>query len=416
MNRVVITGLGVVTSLGQNVEEFWREIAYGRSGVSPLFLFDASSLPVRIASQIKDFNPIGVISKKETLRMDRFTQLALVAATEAWKKAGLKEGGEDVGVVVGSGVGGLESILKEEAVLMERGPDKVSPFLVPMMIANSACAQIAIRFRANGPSLAPVTACASSLHALGEAYQLIKWGEARIIISGGAEAPITPLALAGFSNMGALSRRNDEPEKASRPFDLFRDGFVMGEGAGILILESLESAQERGAHIYAEILSFAASTDAFHITAPEPNGHAVAQMIRRALAEASLLPQEIDYINAHGTSTLLNDRIETKVLKEVFSDHAPRLLVSSTKSMIGHLLGAAGAVETIASILSLERGIVPPTINLENPDPECDLNYVPNSAFKKNVRKIMKLSYGFGGHNACLILGKFDQGRSLTET
>lgn len=406
--RVVITGIGVITSIGQNKEDFWENLIRGHSGVTRISLFDPSSFPVRIASEVKDFCWKDYFSSKEANRLDRFTQFALAAAIQAAHDANLREGGEDVGVIVSSGVGGLGTLVAQQEILSQRGSERVSPFLVPMMIVNAACAQIAIHFRAQGYSSVPVTACASSLHALGEAYQAIKRGQARLIITGGAEAPIVPLAVAAFANMKALSFRNEEPQKASRPFDLYRDGFVMGEGAGILILESLESALERGAHIYAEILSYACSTDAYHITAPEPSGQAVVRMIRKALKEAALSIEEIDYINAHGTSTPLNDKVETMALKEVFRDQAYAIPVSSTKSMIGHLLGAAGAVETIATLLSLEKNIVPPTINLENPDPDCDLNYVPQKAIFKEVKCAMKLSYGFGGHNACLILRRFE--------
>lgn len=405
---MVITGIGVITSLGQTKEEFWQGLTEGRSGVTRISSFDPSPFPVRIASEVKDFRAQDYFTTKEANRLDRFTQFALAAAIQAAHDAKIQEGREDVGVIVGSGVGGLGTLVAQQEILSQKGPDRVSPFLVPMMILNAACAQIAIRFRAQGCSFAPVTACASSLHALGEAYQVIKRGQAPLVIAGGAEAPIVPLAMASFANMKALSFRNEEPQKASRPFDLYRDGFVMGEGAGILILESLESALERRAHIYAEILSYACTTDAYHITAPEPSGQAVAFMIRKALKEAAISPEDIDYINAHGTSTPLNDKIETMILKEVFSDRAYVIPVSSTKSMIGHLLGAAGAVETIATILPLEKGIVPPTINLENPDPDCDLNYVPQKAILKEVKYAMKLSYGFGGHNACLILKRYE--------
>jgi 3-oxoacyl-[acyl-carrier-protein] synthase II len=406
--RVVITGIGVITSIGQNKEEFWQSLAQGRSGVTQISAFDPSSLPVRIASEVKDFRWKDYFTSKEANRLDRFTQFALAAAIQAAHDAKIQEGGEDVGVIVGSGVGGLGTLLDQKEILSQRGAERVSPFLIPMMIVNAACAQIAIHFRAQGYSSAPVTACASSLHALGEAFQVIKRGQARLIIAGGGEAPIVPLAMAAFANMKALSFRNEEPQGASRPFDLYRDGFVMGEGAGILILESLESALERGAHIYAEILSYACTTDAYHISAPEPSGQAVVCMIKKALKEAALSPQEIDYINAHGTSTPLNDKIETMALKEVFQDQAYAVPVSSTKSMIGHLLGAAGAVETIATLLPLDRGIIPPTINLEHPDPDCDLNYVPQKAISGEVKCAMKLSYGFGGHNACLILRRFE--------
>lgn len=407
-NRVVITGIGVITSIGLTKEEFWQNLAEGCSGVDLISRFDASSFPVRIASEVKGFRAQDYFTSKEALRMDRFAQFALAAAIQAMNDAKVEEGGEDSGVIVSSGMGGLETLLAQQDILVQKGPSKVSPFLVPMMIPNAACAHTAIRFRAKRCSFAPVTACASSLHALGEAYQAIKAGRARLIITGGTEAPIVPLAVAAFANMKALSFKNDEPQKASRPFDLKRDGFVMGEGAGILVLESLGSALKRNAHIYAEIVGYACSTDAYHMTAPEPSGQAVISMIKTALKEAGVSTAEIDYINAHGTSTPLNDKIETMALKEVFQERAYVIPVSSTKSMIGHLLGAAGAVETIATLLPIEKGIVPPTINLEYPDPDCDLNYVPQKAIFKEVKYALKLSYGFGGHNACLILKKYE--------
>lgn len=404
--RVVITGLGVVSSIGWEIDEFWSNLTAGRSGISHLSL-TTSDLPVRIGGQISDFPAGSWFSPKESIRMDRFTQFALAAALQAAKDAKVEQGGEDVGVVVGSGVGGIITLLDQQQVLLEKGAGRVSPFMIPMMMINNAASQIAIRFHAQGYSSCPVTACASSLHALGEAYQVIRRGEARLIFAGGAEAPLVPVAIAAFANMKALSASKREPAQVSRPFDRNRDGFVISEGAGILVLEALESALARSAHIYGEIRGFAASTDAYHVAAPEPEGTAIVSMIKRALTSAGMIPEDIDYVNAHGTSTPLNDKIETLALHKAFNSHAKRLLVNSTKSMIGHLLGAAGAVETIAALLALERGIVHPTINLDEPDPDCDLDYVANRPRFQPIHSFLKLSYGFGGHNAGLIVSRY---------
>ncbi len=402
-SRVFITGVGVISSIGMGKESFWSSLSEGRSGIGRISSFDPSSLPVQIASEVREFRAEDFIASKDIARMDRFAQFALAAA-----KMALADGGLEclesyrAGVVVSSSVGGIGTLIEQEGILRERGASRVSPFFIPMMMANSAAAFIAIEFKARGYSSSPVTACASSLNALGEAYEVIRRGDADLMVAGGAEAPILPLTLAGFANMRALSGTG------SRPFDQKRDGFVLGEGAGILILESEKSARERNAHLYAEIAGYCCSNDAYHITAPEPEARSVSTMIEQALDRSRVKLEEVDHVNAHGTSTLLNDRLETLALKRVFGEHARRLLVSSTKSMIGHVLGAAGAVETIASLLPLEKGIVPPTINYRVPDPDCDLNYVPNMAQEAMVRTVLKVSYGFGGHNACLVLKKVD--------
>jgi 3-oxoacyl-[acyl-carrier-protein] synthase II len=405
--NVVITGLGVISSIGEGKEAFWRGLGQGASGVAPIVSFDPSGLPVRIAAEVRDFQPDRFMSIREAQRMDRFAQFALAAAKMAAKDGGIGVfDSDEAGVIVSSGVGGIRTLVEQQEILLRKGADRVSPFFVPMMIANSAAAQIAIQFQARGYSSAPVAACASSLNAIGEAFEVIRRGDARWMVAGGAEACILPITVAGFANMKALSR-NDDPDQASRPFDRERDGFVLGEGAGILLLESEESACRRDAHIYARILAYAASNDAYHIAAPDPEGRTITRMILRALEKARLRPEEVGYVNAHGTSTPLNDRIETMALKKAFGDHAYRLRVSSTKSMIGHLLGAAGAVETIAALLPLDRGIVPPTIHYAHPDPDCDLDYVPNQSVEVRVNNVLKTSYGFGGHNACLILQRY---------
>ncbi len=411
IRRVVVTGLGAVTPIGNSVEEFWKSSIEGRSGISRITLFDATPYPTRIAGEIKDLDLSSYISPKEEKRMDRFTKFAIFSACQAWKDSGLEEEGsqEKWGVILGSGIGGLWTIENQHSVLRDKGPSRVSPFLIPMLITDIAPAQIAIKFNLKGPNLSISTACASSTHALGYAYQLIKKGEADVIISGGSEAAITPLGLAGFCSMKALSTRNDEPEAASRPFDRERDGFVMGEGAGILILEELGHAKARGAPIYAEIIGFGMSCDAYHVTAPDPEGEGPVLSMKRALEDASISAQEVDYINAHGTSTPLNDKVETLAIKKVFGKHAEKLAISSTKSMVGHMLGAAGAVEAIICCLVIQRGIIPPTINYQYPDPECDLDYVPNKARKKEVRIALSNSFGFGGHNATLLFKRFEE-------
>lgn len=404
--RVVVTGLGAVTPLGNDVSTFWENLLTGKSGVGPITQFDASNLEVRIAAEVKDFDPVGLFGRREARRHDRFTLFALEAARQAVADAGLRFEQEDrdaVGVIIGTGIGGALTFLENYDVLLKAGPRRVSPFMIPMMMPNAAAAVIAITYGLRGPNICVSSACATGAHAIGEAAEMIRRGDAEVMICGGSEAVIHPLAVSGFANMGALSARNDEPQRASRPFDAKRDGFVLGEGAGVLVLESLEHAQARGARIYCELAGYGASCDAYHIAAPEEAGEGAALAMRRALADAGLPPEAVNYINAHGTSTPLNDRIETLAIRTVFGPHADRLAVSSTKSMIGHLMGAAGAVEAIVCVKTLETGWVHPTINYETPDPECNLDYVPNQARYLKPRVALSNSFGFGGHNGCLV-------------
>jgi 3-oxoacyl-[acyl-carrier-protein] synthase II len=406
--RVVITGLGAVTPLGLTVPELWDNLLKGVSGVAPITHFDTSDFAVKIAAEVKGFDPENYLGKKEVRRTDRFVQLAVAAARMAVDDASLiidKDNAEEIGVYIGSGVGGIGTVEEQAKVLSERGPSRVSPFMVPMMIADMAAGQVSITLGAKGPNQATVTACASSTHSIGDAFKTISWGDANIMIAGGTEAAITPLSIAGFSSARALSTRNDEPEKASRPFELNRDGFVMGEGAGVLILEELEHALNRGAKIYAELVGFGSTADAYHVTSPAPEGEGAARAMKKALADAKLQPSDIQYINAHGTSTYYNDLNETKAIKSVLGSD---VLVSSTKSMTGHLLGAAGAIEAIITALTLVHQIIPPTINYEVPDPECDLDYVPNQARKSKIEAALTNSFGFGGHNAVLALRRFE--------
>lgn len=410
-NRVVITGMGVVSPVGIGKEIFWESLTAGKSGISQISRFDASQLPCRIAGEIKDFDPLNYIDKKEARRMDRYTHFACAATQMALEDAGLDSGNinkDRVGVIIGSGVGGIETVEEQARVLFEKGPGRISPFFVPMMIANIAGAQVAINHGFRGPNYTTVTACASSTNSAGEAFKLVQNGEADIMVTGGTEAPIIMLAMAGFCSMRAMSTRNEEPERASRPFDKERDGFVMGEGAGIIILESLEHAQARGARIYAEVAGYGATCDAYHITATDPEGAGAAKAMERAIQDAGLTPKDLDYINAHGTSTPIGDISETLAIKNVFGESARQVAVSSTKSMTGHLLGAAGGIETIICALAIQNGIIPPTINYENPDPECDLNYVPNHSINREVNVAMSNSFGFGGHNATIVLKKFE--------
>lgn len=408
--RVVVTGMGAVTPLGLDLSSTWQAILQGKSGVQPITLFDASEYPVRIAAEVKGFDPTKYIEPKEVKKMDRFIHFAIAATEMAIEDAGIDFNSVDrdrVGVVIGSGMGGLPMIEYYHKVLLERGWKRVSPFFIPMVIVNLAAGQVSIRYGIRGPNLSVTTACATGNHAIGEAFRIIQYGDADIVIAGGSEAVITPMAIAGFSIMRALSTRNDEPERASRPFDRDRDGFVMGEGAGILILEELEHALRRGAKIYAEVAGYGMSSDAYHITSPAPEGQGGALSMKRALIDSGLAPEDIDYINAHGTSTKQGDELETAAIKSVFGEHAYRLCVSSTKSMTGHLLGAAGGVEAIFTILSIYEDIIPPTINLDNPDSDCDLDYVPYRAKKRVVRAAMTNSFGFGGTNASLVFKKF---------
>ncbi len=410
MRRVVITGLGLVTPVGVGVGEVWPRLLAGENGIRPITRFDASGLRTRIAGEIPDFDPTDRLSPREFRRWDRYAVYAVHAADQALEDAGLLEHPslENAGVLFSSGIGGLETLEKEINTATQRGYSRVSPFLVPMMIPDMAAGLISIRYGMKGPNFCIVSACASSLHAVGEAFRKIQHGEADVVVAGGAEAPITPIGVAGFASMRALSTRNDEPEKASRPFDRDRDGFVMGEGAGALVLEELSHALKRGARIYAEVAGYGASADAHHITAPCADGEGAVRAMEAAIRDAGAPKEAITYVNAHGTSTPLNDRAETLALKRVFGDHAYRLAVSSTKSMIGHLLGAAGAVELAATVLSVYHQEVHPTRNYEHPDPDCDLDYVPGTSRRMDIPYALKASYGFGGHNAVVILKRFE--------
>jgi len=406
--RVVITGLGAITPLGHDVAAYWAGLVEGRSGVGPVTLYDSADQKCLIAAEVKDLDPGKLLGRKRARRTDRFTQMALIASDEAVADAGLDfEGtgnGHNVGVLLGSAIGGLGTLLGSHEVLLKRGPGRVSPLMVPMMMSNAAAGEIAIRYGIHGQSLSVASACATGANALGEGAEMIRRGGAQVMICGGSEATMHPLAQAAFANMQALSTRNDEPQRASRPFDAGRDGFVMGEGAGVLILEGLDHAQQRGAHIYAEMTGYGTSSDAYHITAPDKDGQGAVLSMQRALHDAGLAPEEIDYINAHGTSTPLNDAVETRAIRTVFGRHAYRVPVSSTKSMIGHLLGAGGAVEAIACVKTLQTGVIHPTVNYETPDPDCDLDYVPNQARETHPRTALSNSFGFGGHNATIII------------
>jgi 3-oxoacyl-[acyl-carrier-protein] synthase II len=408
--RVVITGIGLVTPLGNTTTENWDAALAGRSGIGPITRFDTTGFSVRIAGEVKNFDPAQFIEKKEIKKMDRFIHYAIAAATEALADSGFAittENAERVGTIVGAGMGGLETISHNENTCVQKGPNRVSTFFIPACVINLAPGQISIRTGAKGPNYSTVSACSSGTHSIGEAYHIIKRDEADAMIAGGAESTITPLAVAGFSNMTALSTHNEEPEKASRPFDAKRDGFIMGEGAGILILEELEHAVKRGAKIYAEIIGFGMNSDAYHIAAPLPDGSSAARCMQLALKSAGIRPEAVDYINAHGTSTQANDAMETIGIKIAFGEYAKDLLISSTKSVTGHLLGAAGAVEAAFTALTLCHQIVPPTINYENPDPVCDLDYVPNRARKAAVNIGISNSFGFGSTNACIALRRY---------
>ena len=410
MRRVVITGLGVVSPVGNDVETFWENIKNGKSGVGKITKFDATDFPVQIAAEVKGFDPLKYFDKREARRLDPFIQFAVAAAQEAVKNAGLEEGSVDkerVGVLIGSGIGGIHTIEEQHEILLKKGPRRVSPYCVPMEIINMASGVVSMKFGFKGPNISVVTACATGTHAIGEAFRTIAYGDADVMVAGGAESCITPLAVAGFAAARALSTRNDEPERASRPFEKNRDGFVMGEGAGIVVLEEYEHAKKRGAPILAEVVGYGTSGDAYHMTAPAPEGEGAARAMRNALKDAGISPEEVDYINAHGTSTKFNDLYETMAIKSVFKEHAYNVKISSIKSMIGHLLGAAGGVEVISSVLTLKTGVIPPTINYEEPDPECDLDYTPNEAVEADVKYVLKNSFGFGGTNACLVLKKF---------
>ncbi|UCH00035.1 MAG: beta-ketoacyl-ACP synthase II [Deltaproteobacteria bacterium] len=408
--RVVITGLGMVTPLSIGVEENWEAVSKGKSGIGPITKFDASSFPCQIAGEVRDFRSEDFLSAKDAKHLDIFIHYAIASARMAVEDSRLKitpKNNQRVGCVTGSGIGGLSTIEFYHKALLEKGPRRVSPFFIPGIITNMAPGQIAIEFGARGPNTCVVTACAASAHAIGDSFKIIQRGAAEAMISGGTEAVITPLALGGFTSMKSLSTRNDEPERASRPFDIERDGFIMSEGGGIIILEELNHALDRGADIYAEMVGYGMSSDAYHFTAPDPDGIGASLCMEAALKDAGLNPTDIDYINAHGTSTKLNDISETKAIKSVFGDHAYKIAISSTKSMTGHLLGGAGVVESIYSILTIRNGLIPPTINYEFPDPECDLDYVPNEARMAKVRSVLSNSFGFGGTNSSLIFKEF---------
>lgn len=408
--RVVVTGMGCISPVGNTVKETWEALLAGTSGAAMITAFDASKHKTRFAAEVKGFDAQAVFGNREARKMDRFTQFAAVTALEALGQSGLKidESNRDrVGILVGTGIGGLGTIMEQVEVMRERGPDRVSPFLVPMMISDSAPGMLAIRTGARGPNMAIATACASGNNAIGDAAETIRRGSADVMIAGGAEASLLPLAMAGMNVMGALSTRNDEPETASRPFDKTRDGFVMGEGAGMLILEELEFARTRGAMILCELAGYGTTDDAYHISAPAENGAGAAISMRLALENAGLTAGDVNYINAHGTSTPLNDKSETAAIKSVFGEQAYSIPVSSTKSMTGHLLGASGAVEAVVSVMAIRDGVIPPTVHYQTPDPECDLDYVPNRARPAELKHVMSNSFGFGGHNATLVFSRF---------
>ncbi len=410
-NRVVVTGIGAITPLALNAEETWQKLLAGESGIGYIRHFDTTDFDTKIAGEVTDFDPKAVLDAKEARRMDRFCQFAVAAADQAIQDAGLdveKLDRERIGVVVSSGIGGMGTFETETRKLIERGPGRVSPFFIPMMIADIAAGHISMRYGFRGPNYAIVSACASAANAIADALQLIRRGVADIVIAGGAEATITPLGVAGFNSMKALSTRNDAPQKASRPFDAERDGFVMGEGGGILVFENLDHARARGARIYGELAGAGLSADAYHITAPAPEGVGAQQAMRRALEDAKLQPQDVQYVNAHGTSTEANDKNETLAIAKVFGETAETLNINSTKSMIGHLLGASGAVEAIVTLLTIRDGKIHPTINQEHPDPDCFLNYTPNEAQTREVQAAVSNSFGFGGHNVCLVFKKYD--------
>lgn len=408
--RVVVTGTGALTSLGHSTRETWEAVKAGRSGVRRIQAFDPAGSPSQVASEVIDFKPEARLDRKEARRMSRFVQFAMVATREALEESGLQiteRNRDQVGVLVGSAIGGLEQIEEAHTILKERGPSRISPFTVPMMIADMGAGQISIALGARGPNFCTVSACASGAHAIGEAFEIIRRGDATAMIAGGSEACVTQLALAAFCAVRAVSTRKVEPSQASRPFDIERDGFVMGEGAGIVIMESLDSAIKRGATILAEIVGYAATADASHITAPDPVGAGAAQAMKRTLEKARVAPSEVSYINAHGTATQLGDVAETLAVKDIFGDAAYRIPISSTKSMLGHLLGAAGSVEAVISVKAIQEGVAPPTINLEHPDPQCDLDYVAEGARELDIKLALSNSFGFGGHNASLLFKQF---------
>jgi 3-oxoacyl-[acyl-carrier-protein] synthase II len=411
--RVVVTGLGAITPVGNDVATTWRALVEGQSGAATITKFDPSNFPVRFACEVKNFDPSAYMERKEAKRADPFTQYAVSCAVQAMQDAGLSNGAsydpDRTGVIIGSGIGGLKTFEEQHDVYRERGPNRISAFFIPMFISDIAAGIVSMRFNAKGPNYATVSACATSAHAVGDAFRTIQYGDADVMITGGSEATVTPMAIGGFSNMKALSERNDSPATASRPFDATRDGFVMGEGGAVLILEELEHARRRGARIYGEIVGFGATGDAYHLTAPAPDGEGAQRAMRRAMEDAGLGLGDVQYINAHGTSTPANDLNETKAIKAVFGDNAADLSVSSTKSCTGHMLGAAGAIECIVSIMAVKECTVPPTINYETPDPELDLNYTPNRAVRRDITAALSNSFGFGGHNVTLAVRRYEE-------
>ncbi len=408
--RVVITGMGVVTSLGESLDQFWSALCEGRSGIGPLTLFDTTEFKVKFGGQVRDWDPVARFGVKEARHLDRFAQFALAAATSAVADSGIdfsKLPPEQCGVMIGSGIGGLSEFEAQHTIMMEKGPSRISPFTIPKLMVNAGSGQVSIKWGLHGPCSAVATACASAANAIGDALKLIQAGWADVMISGGSEAAITHMGLGGFASMRALSTRNDDPTRACRPFDRDRDGFILAEGAGILILEAEEIALQRGARIYAELVGYGMSADGWHITAPDEHGRGAARSMRRCFADAGIAPEEVQYINAHGTSTPLGDLAETRAMKDVFGPHAAKLQISSTKSELGHLLGASGGVELVASALAIDTGVLPPTINLENPGEDCDLDYIPNVAREARVDTVMSNSFGFGGHNASLLIRRY---------
>ena len=412
MSRVVITGMGLLTPVGNSVSSTWEALCQGKSGVGPITYFDTSRFRVHFGAEIKNFDPLLYMERKEIRRTDPFEHFAIATAKQALAQSGLQiteENADDIGIYIGSGIGGLSALLDAAKTLLERGPERVSPHSINMISIESAPGLVSIMTGARGPNWAAVSACATSSNTIGEAWETIRRGDARAMIAGGSEKAINPLSLAAFDNMHALSRSNNDPQGASRPFDATRDGFVMGEGSGMLILEDLDFARARGAPILAEMVGYGSTADAYHVTEPPPGGAGIAKAMRRALQKAGVRPDQVDYINAHGTSTLYNDRTETNAIKDCFGEHAYRIPISSTKSMIGHTMGAAGAIEAVVSIMSILTGIIAPTINLHHPDPECDLDYVPDRARETTVNVAMSNSMGFSGHNACLIFKRFHE-------
>ena len=410
-DRVVVTGIGLVTPVGEDRKSTWKSLVEGKSGIDYISLFDAEGYESRIAAEVNDFDGAALLGRKEARRLDRFSQFACVAALEALEDAGINMANEDadkVGVLIGSGVGGIMTITDQHKVLLNRGPKRVSPFLVPMMLGDLASGQVSMLIGAKGPNFSTVSACATGTDSIGEALEMIRRGRADVVIAGGTEAAVCEIGVAGFNACMALSTRNDDPQGASRPFDSGRDGFVLGEGCGVVVLESALHAEKRGANVLAELVGYGASSDAHHVTQPHPDGEGAARAMNWAIQDAGLEPENVDYVNAHGTSTPLNDKFETISLKRTYGDHAYNLKISSTKSMTGHLLGAAGGIEAAFSVLAISEGVIPPTINIDNPDPECDLDYVPNKAENRKVNVAMSNSLGFGGHNSSIIFKTFD--------